>query len=181
MGKLLERLKKDEEFRTKAIMATIVGLFLLNFQQSAQTQATVDQCASYNPIAGILGKKENWNVCDSQCTISWSSKGQTANSNSDAQCSLQAVNGRYIKANTMTQARDKCESGFPVEIQNFLIGPTVYRCDVAPEGHDVGFCKSWQKPFAKVTNSILKPDDMDCSTAAYMAVGAIGTIALVAI
>lgn len=180
--KFFKRWKSDKGFRNMVI----VGIFLfIVMTSSSDNQAIVpaqDTCSLSNtallttditncksngcavvapdiPIVGILECVDN---------VAWGA-------------GLNCVNNpgqKEFLANSASQATALCGEGKKAVESGSFCFQTLYSCVDVPKEE---LCKTWQKPFANILDSIWKNNGLDCNSKSYMVIGAAALIVVAVI
>lgn len=189
MGKYFKKWKSSAKFRKQVIIAVILLYILSGYYGDTGTQATYNpnsDCDKYNndvlqyfgiedeqalKDCGIAGCEiQVWNVPDTWWTFGTNS-------------ALKCVN--CVQTGSYTRDKDACCSGSSTEL---TLGNKILYCgdyfgqcyECKPKGEgEFTACKSWEKPFAKILDSIWKKSGIeDCSTKAYMVLAFGGILVL---
>ena len=183
-----KRWKKDKRFRTNV---SIVGIFILIlfFSQPQQQAVSQADCEAENSVIGaVFGIKEASDVtkctnlgCAIQIIPSATSILPWFSISKYPYCTLKVpIGGVTNDADGCIDTATRIE--FPEKVNK--CGSWFNDCFECTEGSEgeITQCASWQKPFAGILDSVCKKNDIDdCSTKAYIVMGAVGLVAMAVI
>jgi len=183
--KLFNKFRTNPKFRQNVIVWGVIIFFFLNFtefgnqigpQSTVPLQSTCDEfntallttningctnigCGVVAPNIPFLGVFECVDVALEGAGLFCTNSPQ-----------------KEFIADSKFEADDLCGAGkIAVESGDSFCFKKLYKC--IDDTEDLG-CKSWQKPWARVTQQIFKKSKFDCSTASYMSIGAVVLVAL---